>query len=391
MTTHLVRGRGDQLAALSDALDTLLPDLAEWARDGEELRTLPPDLVARLEAAGVFRMQRVAALGGLEVDPVSCVDVIERVAHADASAAWTVFIGSTASAVLAWLEPPVARAMVDQHPDAASSCVLAPGGRAVSDAAGGFRISGSWGFNSGILHAAWRQVGVLIEAEQGAAPQMRIAIVPASQGTVHHTWEAMGLCGSGSDQLTLSDVWVPAERMVAFGGPARHQGAYTRIPLFSHVRLGVLGFPLGVARRALEEFAALARTKSRGMGARWSVAADGHVQAELGRVEGELAAARAFADAAAHELAEAVAVGEVPVSVRARLALATQHAMRTAVSVVDTVQRNAGGGAVFATSPLQRCFRDIQTAASHVYFSSEVDQRLARLQRLGFDEPTATL
>jgi alkylation response protein AidB-like acyl-CoA dehydrogenase len=70
---------------LSGALDMVLPDLAERAREGERLRTLPPDLVAGLEAAGLFRMQRLAALGGSEVDPVACVDVIERLAHADAS------------------------------------------------------------------------------------------------------------------------------------------------------------------------------------------------------------------------------------------------------------------------------------------------------------------
>jgi indole-3-acetate monooxygenase len=389
VTPDLLHTTGGEPATILAALDALLPEVADRAGDGERLRTLPPEGVARLESAGLFRMQRVAALGGLELDPVTCVEVIERLAHADASTAWTVLIGSTANAVLGWLEPTTARAMIEQNPDAASSCVLAPGGRAQPDAVSGYRVTGSWGFNSGILHAAWRQVGVIAQA--GTAPEMRIAIVPAAEGTVHDTWESMGLRGSGSHQLSLDDVPVPVERTVGLGDPPRHAGPYARIPLFSHVRLGVLGFPLGIARRALEEFAALARTKTRGTGARWSVAADGHVQAELGRIEGELAAARSFADAAARELAQAAAVGEVPVAVRARLALATQHAMRTGVSVVDTIFRHAGGSAVFTTSPLQRCFRDIHTAASHVYFSAEVDQRLARLQRLGFDEPTTTL
>ncbi|MGH3917121.1 MAG: acyl-CoA dehydrogenase family protein, partial [Pseudonocardiaceae bacterium] len=160
---------------------------------------------------------------------------------------------------------------------------------------------------------------------------------------------------------------------------------------FSLVQLGVIGFPLGIARRMLEEFTLLAREKTRGIGARWSVAESSHVQADLGRAEGELMAARAFADQTVRALWDAVqTTGQAPVAVRAQVSMATQHAMRAAVSVTDTVFHHAGGGAIFTDSPLQRCFRDVHTAAQHVFYSAEGYQRLARL-RLGFDEPTTMI
>lgn len=99
--------------AVLDALDALLPEIAERATEAERLRTMPLGLVARAEAAGLFRMQRVRALGGLEVDPPTLVDVVERLAHADASAAWTVLIGATSNALFGWLAPAVARGMLD--------------------------------------------------------------------------------------------------------------------------------------------------------------------------------------------------------------------------------------------------------------------------------------
>lgn len=41
----------------------------------------------------------------------------------------------------------------------------------------------------------------------------------------------------------------------------------------------------------------------------------------------------------------------------------------TAAVNVDTVFRLPGGGALYDTHPLQRCFRDIHGAAQHVVFS----------------------
>ncbi|HEX2298703.1 MAG TPA: acyl-CoA dehydrogenase family protein, partial [Pseudonocardiaceae bacterium] len=139
-----------------------MPQVAERAAEGERLRTMPPELVARVEAAGLFRMLRVRALGGLELDPPTVVDVVERLAHADASAAWTVLIGATANAFFGWLDPGTARTMLEGCGNASSTCVFAPGGAALPDGADGFTVSGRWGFNSGIAHSAWRQVGVVV-------------------------------------------------------------------------------------------------------------------------------------------------------------------------------------------------------------------------------------
>jgi alkylation response protein AidB-like acyl-CoA dehydrogenase len=53
------------------------------------------------------------------------------------------------------------------------------------------------------------------------------------------------------------------------------------------------------------------------------------------------------------------------VRTRADLRLALTHAVRTSARVVDLMYEAAGGSAVFRTSPLQRCFRDVHTATQH--------------------------
>jgi alkylation response protein AidB-like acyl-CoA dehydrogenase len=55
---------------------------------------------------------------------------------------------------------------------------------------------------------------------------------------------------------------------------------------------------------------------------------------------------------------------------RLAIRLAVSHAMRACLDVVDTVFALAGGGALFDDNPLQRCWRDLHAASSHIFFST---------------------
>ena len=87
------------------------------------MRTMPPDLAARVEEAGLFALWLPRGLGGLELDPLTIVDVIEELSRADGSAGWTTLIGNS-SAFLAWLDPDVARELIGGRPYGASTCVV---------------------------------------------------------------------------------------------------------------------------------------------------------------------------------------------------------------------------------------------------------------------------
>ena len=72
---------------------------------------------------------------------------------------------------------------------------------------------------------------------------------------------------------------------------------------------------------------------------------------------------------------------------RAELRLAYTHATRSAARVVDRMYEAAGGTAVYRTSPLQRCLRDIHVATQHAMVASStltsahVDQRSRNRER----------
>jgi alkylation response protein AidB-like acyl-CoA dehydrogenase len=354
---------------------------------------MPSDLADRVRTAGLFGLSLPRMLGGFEIDPLAQMRVIEELSRADGSAGWTVLIGNS-SMIFAWLEPAVAHQMIGDEGRFASSTTIGPVGRAEPDGPCGFSVNGRWSFSSGCLHASWSPVGVLVTDDgvprtvPGRGPDWRLAFLAASDRTVHDTWDSFGLRGTGSHDITVNDLSVPAEHVCApFFEPARHDGPLWRIPFFTMLAVYHAGFPLGVARRALDEFLALAVAKRRGS-ATHSVAETGDAQIAVARAEGVLQAAKTFVIDALGALWDTACAGDPPaVESRARVQLAALNAQRSAEIAIDAVMPFAGAAGVYSSQPLQRCFRDIHTAGQHIFFGSDAWKRFARL-RLGIDQPT---
>jgi alkylation response protein AidB-like acyl-CoA dehydrogenase len=372
---------------LRSALAALLPEFRARAAEGERLRTMPADLVRRARAGGLFRLNLPQSLGGLELDPATTAGIFEEISRADGSAGWTIVIGNS-TAFFAWLDPAVAKELIGGDPGVVSTSMWAPLGQAAAEGPGRFTVTGRWPFNSGCPHASWLQVGVLVAGSGRPEPDWRFAFVPARSAVLEDTWDAMGLRGTGSHHLSLSGVPVPAEHLAApFFEPARHGGPLWRIPLITLAAIFLAAVPLGVARRALDEFAAIATSKVRGP-ATHPIGHDADVQCQLAQAEGALASARSFLfDAIGRIWATACRGDEPDLEQRALVLLAANQAVRAATEAVDRVFRLAGAGAVYSHHPLQRCWRDIHAAGQHILFSSGRDQSYAKV-RLGIGQPT---
>ncbi|MEU4519796.1 acyl-CoA dehydrogenase family protein [Amycolatopsis sp. NPDC024027] len=361
----------------------LAPELSARAVEAEQLRTLPRDLVERAREAGLFRLATPRGLGGQELPPATIVETVEELSRADGSAGWTITIGN-GSAFLAWLDPAVAADLVAGSPDPIGGGVFAPMGRLTPDGAGKFALAGRWGFCSGSPHTDLFFNG----AFAGGDPRdWRLAAVPAAAVRVVENWDVSGLRGTGSHDVEIDTV-VPGELTISpFTNPARHDGPLWRFPFFTVIGTMLAGVPLGIARRALDEFTAFAPAKFRPPGP-GPIAEDGDVQLVLTRAEGRLRSARAFVFEALGELWDTACAGDVPdVRERGQFLLATQQAMRASLSAVNLASGYAGAGALHSDQPMQRCFRDLHAAAQHIYFSAAASKRYAKL-RFGIEQPT---
>ncbi|HEU5323540.1 MAG TPA: acyl-CoA dehydrogenase, partial [Methylomirabilota bacterium] len=275
---------------------------------------------------------------------------------------------SGCSMVSAYLEPDVA-AGVFGDPRAILAWGPGPDGRAVA-VDGGYRVSGTWSFASGSRHATWLGAHCAIHEAGGAVrdPAGRIMLFPAARATMLDVWNVIGLRGTGSDSYTVTDLFVPRAFTVARDAEAerRHPGAVYCFTTNSIYASGFAGLALGVARRMLEAFVALARDKTP-RGHRQALRDSATVQSQTARAEVRLAAARTFLLATLEDVWRAVGRARaMSLAQRVRIRLAATHAVHEATAVADFTYHAAGATAIFLGSAFERRFRDIHTVSQQI-------------------------
>jgi alkylation response protein AidB-like acyl-CoA dehydrogenase len=368
---RVTHGEGASLVAISRSLEPLIREHAEALEEGR----IPPALVAAFYDAGVFKAMLPRELGGLEAEPVEWLQMIEELARMDASAGWLAFIQSGVG--LTFLDPERFERFRDR---AGGRLILAMslgriGGKAVR-VEGGYRISGRWPFASGSPFATWLGGMSFVCGEDGSPvldasgqPQRLLAIWPADQARLLDTWDGLGLRGTGSGDFEISDVFVPDEQVnPGFYATPIYDRALFRMKEMPEVGHGA--HALGVASTALESF--VRTVNSRPLAGSTRQAAMGHLQAHqiaFARADVLIRAARALLHQTAREAyADAKAQPELTLELRVRLREANIFAVRAAKEAVGLIFEMAGSSAVYRGRPIEKAFRDINTAANHTNY-----------------------
>jgi alkylation response protein AidB-like acyl-CoA dehydrogenase len=197
-------------------------------------------------------------------------------------------------------------------------------------------------------------------------PELRYLLVPANVATIADTWSVVGMCGTGSHDFIVDDVFVPTPHTFSFTEAPDEVGALYHPRLLLIVAwTDTVGNALGIARGAIDACIELA-TYRRSTSAATLLRDRPLVQTRIGEAEAILNAARAYVIDAVGTVWEAVCAG-VPDPGReiAQARLAITHGMHEAVRAVDLVFHAAGTNALYRKYPLERYFRDIHAAVQH--------------------------
>jgi alkylation response protein AidB-like acyl-CoA dehydrogenase len=354
-----------------DAARKLAPMIRSCADQIERERELPRPLFEALADAGLFQLALPRALGGAEIDLPSYVQVLEEIGKADASTGWVVNQCAIFATYAARMPRDIARSIWIDTPRSVVANTPVPTARAVVVPAG-YRVTGRQGFSSGCRHAAWLAARAQI-FEHGqprstdGQPEERYLFVPAAEAELLDTWHVRGMRGTGTYDFAVSDVFVPAERTVLqTGAPLLETGPLFQIPRSLLFASGDAAVALGVARSCIAAFFDLAGAKTPRM-MQATLRDQPMVQAAVGRSEAQLRSGRAFLNEAVGEIwNEAMSTGAVTQDRRAILRLATTHAIRLAVDIVDTIYQAAGVSAIYEGNLLQRHFQDIHVISQHL-------------------------
>jgi alkylation response protein AidB-like acyl-CoA dehydrogenase len=379
---------------LVDAARSLAPLIRDSIADGERERRLPAAVVRALSQAGFFRLCRPRALGGLEVDPLTLIDVIEEIARHDGSAAWCALNCSIAGILEAFVLQQGAREM-QTGPDRVVNGVVAPRGRAL-EVDGGYRISGRWTFVSNCHHCDWlAPTSILYKGDTMSigpmGPEMVVAWLKAADWRIIDNWDVCGLRATGSHDIEVSDVFVPKHRCFPLPPPAPVQtGILFKFPIFALFAVGMAAAALGVARAAIDELTRLAQQKTPfGMAA--TLATRATTQIAVCEAEAGVRSGRALLVESASHLWDGLQAG-APVSAmdRALLRLAATKATLEAARAADLMYTAGGGSALYASNPLQRCLRDVHAITQHVFVAPPTQEMIGRIL-LGVESDAALL
>ncbi|TXS31244.1 oxidoreductase [Streptomyces sp. gb1(2016)] len=387
--TSSIEERRAKLVAQAAALQPLLRDLAPR---GEEARVLPTEAVSALSEAGVFRLLTPARFGGHQTDLRTLTEVSETLAQGDGSAAWVGMIISVTNWLASLFPDEAQQDVFGADPDARVTGVAAPTGTA-EQVEGGWRVTGRWSYNSAAPHATWAAVGALLKDGTGAVVDQALVLIPASELAIEDTWRTAGMRATASNTLIADDVFVPAHRVLSV--PAASEGEYPRTAddgalyasAFAPMLLLCLAGPLlGLGRAALDTVVGQAVTKPLSFTVHARQADSVGVQTQVAEAALQLETARLHIYAAVDEVDRAASTQPLDYAARTRIRAQAGYAAQQVLSAVSILLNVHGASAFADASPLQRIWRDVNTAARHAGLVPAVGMEVYGKSLLGIGE-----
>ncbi|GLZ38897.1 hydrolase [Actinokineospora sp. NBRC 105648] len=342
---------------------------AEHAVTSEAGRTLAPPVVEALRASGFARHFVPRAHGGSAGTFVELSRAVAVLGAACPATAWCASIAASLSRMAAYLPATGQHEVWGQGPDPVVVGSLMPLGT-VTAVPGGWRLSGEWPYVSGVDFADWALLCGMAPGDNGPVGMM--FAVPRASFAVRDTWLNVGMQATGSNTVSTAEVFVPAHRAFPredlFTGGAMASSAHChQVPLQAVNGLSFATPALGAARGALASASAYIAGKLRAP-ARGPGLTRATYDTVLARSAGEIDAVELLFDRASATADRGSDVTPLEV---ARTLRDCALGVETLVGAVDRLFRAAGTTGQSVANPLQRYWRDVNSASTHVALQLE--------------------
>lgn len=356
----------------------LAPEIRALAEDTEKNRNVFPHIIQKIRDAELLRTCRPKMFGGFEYDGEVALKIALTISAACASTGWSVNGAVSNGLSLSHWSIEAQREIWEGDPDAFTFSCFAPTGTAVP-VDGGYRLSGRWAFASGCDASSWGKLGAMIRPPAGAAPfEGAFFLLPVADLEIVDTWFVAGLCGTGSKDIVVNDVFVPSYRVLKFAdtragtsaGVRHHDNPIYRIPLLMVGASMLASTAVGAAKGAIESYL----EQTGGRTTRGALAGGGLKMTEFATIQLRFAEATAATEAAEMillgDMREAVqklrAGEELTVADRIRTRRNQAYVTRLAVQAVEALNASTGGYGLHLSNPVQRAWRDANAVARHV-------------------------
>lgn len=355
--------RGD--SGLPVAAEKLRILAAQHAAEADRRGALAPEVVEAVREAGFARHFVPARFGGTEGSFAELTRAVMTVGEACPATAWCAALSAYSARFAAHLPLKGHRALWGESPDAVVATALMPAGKARA-ADGGWLLNGQWSYVSGVGFADWLLLcGAVVPVPEGP-PELRFFAVPKGTYTVRETWDSIGMCATGSHTVVVEDVPVPehlsfARTDMLKGNSQESDAAAHNVPFQAVGGLTFIAPVAGAAVGALNACVAALSGKRR----------THETELALVRASGRIDAARHLVA----QNAEVIDAREFTPELMARNERNATYAAEALVEAVGMLVTAAGSSGLSNSLGLQRFWRDVTSAASHVALKYETAAR----------------
>ncbi|MEJ7926227.1 acyl-CoA dehydrogenase family protein [Sphingobium sp. AN641] len=357
-------------------LNPILPLIKERIAAGDVARDTPAETIAALAAADLFRLFQRKEWGGLEADPRTFFAIQKAIAEVCPSTAWVYGVLCVQPFRISLFDRQAQADIWGDDGGALIGSASSPAGVA-TPVEGGFRLSGRWTFSSGISHAQWALLGArrpdLPAAAADCRSALNIFLVPCADFEVVDVWRSFGLRATGSNDIVVQDIFVPAHRTLTLDPgiqnlrrDARPGPALYRMPWHYLFSASISYFGIGAARAALDGFLAIIRGRVSMMTGKVA-REDPAVQQAAGRLAAEIDAASAMYDRHVRQLLDHD-TDDIMMSMPDAVLLRAQltGGLRKLTALVDDLMMLQGARATDMNSPVTRAWLDLSAARAHL-------------------------
>ena len=369
--------------ALIAALVELAPLLEENAAQAEKQRKPVDEVMAAIENTGAYKYFVPKRFGGYEYSLLGFMEIGMALGAACVSTAWVTTFCMEHNWLLSLFGRQAQEDIFGQQPYIIAPGALAPNGKAVP-VDGGYRVTGRWQWGTGVMHADWAMVGAMAPEPDGDGMMLGMFALPINEVEVIDTWYIDGMVGTGSNDIAVDDVFIPAHRMVNLAdvrdgsspGAQWHNSATYKMPMLPVLGLTATAPAVGAATKAV----ALFRERLQGKtvyGTTTKQSDKPMAQARLGHTQVEVDSIRSQLLQIAGEVTRWGETDDLcPPLERCRLRLNIGHVVQRSRNVVRDVVEACGASAHFLDNPLQRLQRDLNTLSCHTVFDMDVSSEL---------------
>lgn len=368
---------------LIDRARALVPAIKARAAQTESLRRIHDDTLRDLLDAELIQMLVPRRWGGSEADLRTLFAVVDAISSACVSSGWIAAFYICHNVYVAKLSPQAQEELFGPR-----GYVLMPGANAPTMTGrrvpGGWEVAGRASWASGIMHADWALV-------TGTSPEgLRVFVLPVADLRVEDVWHYTGMAGTGSNDIVVDNAFVPEHRTLAgrefLGGASPGNALYPNplytIPLLTLAYCTIIPVITGGIRGALAEYEQMVDRRVRNFSG--AVVKDQqHTHIMLGEMQ---IATQVALDQAqlAFDRTHAI-LHSRPFQVEDRLDLKARAAWlsRHCRDLINNMMANAGTSSFHLDRPLQRYWRDLNTACSHAFWDWDSTRELVGRQHLG--------